>query len=319
MPFLTDLADKLRAYTAPDGSKLAVVEVDGWKTRGFAGQGMSSASGAMHHHTATALSAFARSDCPTLGLLVNGRSDLPGPLCHIAFGRSGTVYVVAAGVANHAGPGRVGNIVNTGNHYTIGIEAESSGVTDDWTAAQRRVWPHLGAALEIGYGTEDFLQIGHKEYSSMGKIDPAFIDMDKLRADINDLLYTGGGAASVPTPAETTPERSWLEMATKDELKDALREVLSEPIKREGGESGHTSIITETAWRTARDNRLERRLNVIGARVYHLWADLRLGVAGRVHDGALGGVLRKLGYNPDSKTETARAEAFKAAEKKEWI
>lgn len=313
MPFLTDLADKLRAYTAPDGSKLTVVEVNGWKTRGYAGQGMSSASGVMHHHTATATSAFARSDCPTLNLLVNGRSDLPGPLCNLAFGRSGTVYVVAAGVANHAGPGRVGGIVNTGNHHLIGNEAESSGVVNDWTPAQLRVMPHLAAALERGYGGRNFIQIGHKEYSSMGKIDPAFIDMDAFRAQVNDILYNQPPAAAAPT------ERSWLDMATKEDLKEALREVLNEPIKREGGETGHTSIVAETAWRTARDNRLERRLDTIGARVYHLWTDLRLGVAGRVHDGPLGRFLRTQGIvASDTKAEATRAEEFKAAEKKEW-
>lgn len=308
MPFITDLADKLRAYTAPDGSKLTVVEVNGWQTRGYAGYGMNAVAGAIHHHTATAESAFAYSDCPTLKLLVNGRSDLPGPLCNIALGRSGTVYVVAAGLANHAGPGSVGgSYVNVGNSYFIGNEMESSGVRDDWTDAQRRVMPHLGAALERGYGGRDFLQLGHKEYSSMGKIDPAFIDLDALRGSINDLLYAGGKNTK-------SIEGDWLDMATKEEVKEAIREVLNEPIKREGGESGHTSIIAETAWKTARDNRLERKVDTLQGRVFHLWNDWRLGVAGRVHDGAIGALVRKLGYR-DSE---GRAETFKTAEKNGW-
>lgn len=307
MPFLTDLADKLRAYTAQDGSKLTIVEVSGWKSRGYAGYGLSAVAGHMYHHTATAESAFSYADCPTLNLLVNGRSDLPGPLCNIALGRSGTVYVVAAGLANHAGPGSVGgSYVNVGNAYFIGNEMESSGVRDDWTDAQRRVMPHLGAALERGYGNRDFIQMGHKEYSSMGKIDPAFIDMDALRGDINDLLYAGGKNTK-------SIEGDWLDMATKEDLKDAVREVLNEPIKREG-EEGHTSIINEAAWKTYRDNRLERKVDTLQGRVFHLWNDWRLGVAGRVHDGAIGALVRKLGYRD---TEN-RAETFKAAEKNGW-
>lgn len=308
MPFLTDLADKLRAYTAPDGSKLTVVEVAGWQTRGYAGYGLNAVAGHMYHHTATAESAFAYADCPTLNLLVNGRSDLPGPLCNIALGRSGTVYVIAAGWANHAGPGSAGgSYVNVGNAYFIGNEMESSGTRNDWTPAQVRIMPHVGAALERGYGDQSFIQMGHKEYSSMGKIDPAYINMNTIRADINDLLYS-------TNPTTQSIQGGWLDMATKEEVKDAIREVLNEPIKREGGEPGHTSIIAETAWKTARDNRLERKVDTLQARIFHLWHDWHLGVAGRVHDGALGALLRKLGY----KDAENRAETFKTAEKNGW-
>lgn len=314
MPMLTNLADVLRAYTAPDGSKLTVVETVGWKSRGYAGQGLAAAAGHMWHHTATAESAFAYADCPTLNLLINGRPDLPGPLCNIAFGRSGTVYVVAAGVANHAGPGSVGGAyANVGNFYFLGNEMESSGVRNDWTPAQIRVMPYVAAALERGYGGRDFLQIGHKEYSSMGKIDPAFIDMGAMRDAVNNILYTAGGISSA---AGATIERSWLDMATKEDVKNAVREVLNEPIARQGGEPGHTSIIAETAWKTARDNQLERKVNSLLGRVYHLWADWRMGVAGRVHDGPLGALVRKAGYRVD---EAKRAEEFKAAEKKGWM
>lgn len=313
--FLTDLADKLRAYRDADGEGLTVVEVDGWQYRTFDGAGMAGNVGVMHHHTATAESSFAYSDCPTLSLLVNGRSDLPGPLCNIAFGRSGTVYVVAAGQANHAGRGQIPGVgyENLGNYYTVGIEAESSGVRDDWTEAQRRVWPHLGAALDEAYsGGGVYYQVGHKEYSYDGKIDPAFIDLDQLRDDINTNLT--GGVTGVTTA--TAVGKDWLEMASKEDVKSAVREVLAEPIAREGGEKGNTSLITEAAWRTARDNRLERRLDVIGSRVFHLWTDLRLGVVGRVGDGALAGVFRKMGFAPDEK---ARVEEFKAGEKKGWL
>lgn len=202
--FLTNLADVLRAYTAPDGSKLTVIETAGWKSRGYLGQGIESVAGVLWHHTATAENAFIRSNMPTLNTLIYGHSTLPGPLSQLSLARDGSVYVVAAGLCNHAGAGRVGNIVDTGNYHLIGIEMESSGIRDDWTEAQRRVMPHLGAALEKGYApnNSDFIQIGHKEYSSQGKIDPAYIDMNTLRSNINDLLYNRG---SVTTPASPAP------------------------------------------------------------------------------------------------------------------
>ncbi len=206
MPFITDLADIIRSYTAPDGSKLTVVETSGWQARGYAGQGMAGVEGVLWHHTATAESAYARSNAPTLNILINGHSFLPGPLCQLALGRDGTVYVVAAGLCNHAGTGSAsGAYRNVGNSYFIGIEMESSGIRDDWTEAQRRVMPHLGAALERGYGRgKDFIQIGHKEYSDQGKIDPAFISMDQLRQSINDLLY-GGSTQVAPAAQNAAP------------------------------------------------------------------------------------------------------------------
>lgn len=231
--FLTDLADVLRNYRAPDGSALTVVEVAGWKYRTYDSAGMSGNVGVVHHHTATNESAFAYSDAPTLSLCVNGRSDLPGPLANIVFGRSGTVYVIAGGEANHAGVGELPGVGyrNVGNYYFLGIEAESSGIRDDWTEAQRRVWPHLAAALDEGYsGGDIYFQIGHKEYSSEGKIDPAFTDMNQFRAEINTILQGG----------EITTEKV-------EELKMSVNEFLDAPIRDQ--KTGKTTTIrTEIGW-----------------------------------------------------------------------
>jgi N-acetylmuramoyl-L-alanine amidase. len=132
---------------------------------------------------------------------------LPGPLCQIVFGRNGTVYMVATGVANHAGKGSAPGIPkDAGNHYLIGIEMESSGIAPwDWTADQLRVAPHLGAAIEE-WGMQHLapemrLQLGHMEYSSQGKIDPAGWPggMDGLRASINAVLNGGAALGSAGT------------------------------------------------------------------------------------------------------------------------
>src|SRR5438270_1768163 len=101
---------------------LKVVLTDGWQERGRAEMGK--VLGVLCHHTATPKSA---ANMPTLNLLINGRSDLPGPLAQLGLGRDGTFYVVAAGRCNHAGKGEWKG-VTTGNTSFIGIEAENSGL-----------------------------------------------------------------------------------------------------------------------------------------------------------------------------------------------
>ena len=232
---LTDLAQKLRAYTAPDGSKLTIVEVDGWQARGYAGQSLYDVRGHVFHHTASNQSAGL--DAVTLNMCTYGRSDLPGPLCQLMLGRSGTVYVVAAGLANHAGRGYVPGVPqDMGNFYLLGTEMESDGISDDWTEAQLRVMPHLGAAIEEAYGQGDrgFIQVGHKEYSSEGKIDPSFIDLDKLRDDINHLLD-----GIDPSGAQV--------QAIKKEVKKVSENILDIHVK-EIRTGGTTTLSREVSW-----------------------------------------------------------------------
>lgn len=197
---LSDLAGRLRKYG------LTVVECAGWSSRGFLGRDLIEVRGVLWHHTATNRARFADSDAPTLKMCIEGRPDVAGPLCNIVFGRNGTVYLVAAGLANHAGAGAWTNIPrDLGNYYLIGIEMESSGIAPwDWTADQLRVAPYLGAALELeclGWLPPDLrLQIGHMEYSSQGKIDPAGWPggMDGLRSSINQKLSELAGGALAP-------------------------------------------------------------------------------------------------------------------------
>lgn len=190
---LSNLANNLRKYG------LTVVEIDGWKNRAFNGQDLREIRGVLWHHTATPRSNFNNSDVPTLGTCLNGNHATPGPLCQIMLGRSGTVYILAAGLCNHAGWGvAAGMPVDTGNQHLIGIEMESSGIAPfDWTADQIRVAPYLGAALELSYlmnkDPEMRIQLGHQEYTAArnpnlgGKIDPAGWPggMNGLRTQIN--------------------------------------------------------------------------------------------------------------------------------------
>lgn len=169
---LTDLA------TACRKSGLKVEEVSGWKTRGH-GQ-MTSVETIVCHHTAGP----ATGNYPSLGVVRDGRAGLPGPLAQLGLGRDGTVYVIAAGVAYHAGDVRS---TAYNNWRAIGIEAEATGVTT-WPEVQMDAYARLCAALCDHYDVPASRVLGHKEVCSPAgrKIDPNF-DMAAFRGRIANL------------------------------------------------------------------------------------------------------------------------------------
>src|SRR5215472_12378566 len=127
------------------GAGLKVAEQPGWQTRGTAEMGV--VRGVMCHHTAGA----STGNMPSLGVVTNGRPDLPGPLSQLCLGRDGTFFVVAAGRSNHAGIGNWQGIT-TGNTNFIGIEAENTGETtgpnaDPWPAVQLDAYRRGVAAI----------------------------------------------------------------------------------------------------------------------------------------------------------------------------
>jgi len=113
----------------------AVREVAGWKERGrdFAGASPPfNGRGSVNHHTAGAPPSAGKA--PSLGIVVNGRSDLSGPLAHTLQSFDDEAIVVAAGVANHAGSGSWRGL--SGNSSVYGLEVEHPGTSK---VAQRRV------------------------------------------------------------------------------------------------------------------------------------------------------------------------------------
>lgn len=179
MAFLTSLADVARS------AGLTVREVSGWKTRAiYTDDTIDPIKAVMWHHTATKASEVTSKNNPTLDYMVNGRGY---PLCNLALAWDGSVDVVAAGAAGHAGTGSYNSIVDTdkGNWQTIGIEVEgTTGLT--WSTAQLEAAARLGKALSKAYGTS-IAHIGHLEYAPGRKIDPSGIPggMSALRAAIN--------------------------------------------------------------------------------------------------------------------------------------
>jgi len=110
---MTDLLTALRKQ------KITVVEVDGWRTRGK--PMAADIVGSVNHHTGGAV----HGAIPSLNVLINGRSDLPGPLCNVGLGRDNKAYLISAGKANHAGVGAWKG--QTGNYKFFGLEWEHSG------------------------------------------------------------------------------------------------------------------------------------------------------------------------------------------------
>lgn len=210
------LADCLRQ------AGLQVREVDGWRSRGAELPGLCSV--VIGHHTATPRTKRNQDeDIPTLDLLVRGRSDLPGPLCQLGLGRSGTYYVVASGKANHAGRGSWAGVRNS--RRTIGIEAEHPG-SGPWPQEQLAAYDLGVAALlrELGHGVERYA--GHREWALPRgrKVDPGDLDLEEQRRRIARLLASDG-----PLPPPTsTPDTEELDMDEK-----TLRKIIQDEVREE--------------------------------------------------------------------------------------
>jgi GH24 family phage-related lysozyme (muramidase) len=198
---------------------LKVAETPGWRSRGRAD--MPRPRGVMCHHTANPHSG----NMPTLNLLINGRSDLAGPLCQLGLGRDGTYYLVAAGRANHAGLGRWEGIA-TGNSSFIGIEAEHSGRAEDaWPPVQMEAYARGVAAILRRIGATEKMCCGHKEYAlpANRKSDPTF-DMEDFRRQVG--LFLVGRSPSPPIPARDSKARPTLRRGDRGDPVKALQTAL---------------------------------------------------------------------------------------------
>jgi N-acetyl-anhydromuramyl-L-alanine amidase AmpD len=202
---------------------LKVAKTDRWKTRGRTEMG--TVHGVMLHHTGT----VAPGNMPSLGKLMTGRKDLPGPLCHLGLGRDGTYYVVAAGRANHAGAGAWRGIT-TGNASFIGIEAENGGRDgDDWPHVQLDAYRRGVAALLGRIGVTSAMCCAHREYALPAgrKIDPLF-NMDAFRRQVDDIML---GTVTVPQqiPAADGHGRRTLTRGARGDTVRTIQDIVGVP------------------------------------------------------------------------------------------
>jgi hypothetical protein len=168
---------------------LKVKKVRGWETRGR--DHPFTPRGTCFHHTASARNS---GNAPCLGLVTRGTSVVPGPLCNILIGRDGTVYLVAAGYANHAGLGGPNRGVpkDSGNRYLVGFEVENDGRGEPWPARQLRA-VDLACAVTLKFLKRRARRHqAHKEYAPDRKIDPTGIDMNRDRKRVGRLLRALG-------------------------------------------------------------------------------------------------------------------------------
>ncbi len=188
------LPDVLRA------AGLEVLEHAGWQSRGHGDMGI--VQGVLCHHTCGPL----HGDLPDIGVLVDGRPDLGGPLCNLGLGRSGAFTMIAAGRGYHAGAGNwLG--VKDGNTHLIGIEAENTGEStgpraDIWPAVQMDAYKRGCAAIMKHVGGTAAMVAGHKEYAlPHGRKDDPNFDMVAFRADVAAIMGTTVAPAAVKKTA----------------------------------------------------------------------------------------------------------------------
>jgi peptidoglycan hydrolase-like protein with peptidoglycan-binding domain len=174
-------------------SGLKVALINGWENRGHGDVGK--IVGVMCHHTATP---GKKANMPTLKTLIQGRSDLSGPLAQLGLGRDGTYYVIAAGRCNHAGIGHWKGVTK-GNSSFIGIEAENTGLADDspWPDVQMNAYQRGVAAILAHIGQSDDFCAGHKEFAlPPGRKDDPSFDMIAFRSAVAAIL-----SGTAPDPA----------------------------------------------------------------------------------------------------------------------
>lgn len=165
--------------------------------------------GVLWHHTAGPVTS-ADNPNPSLDICINGRSDLPGPLCQALVDFNGVFHLIAANRANHAGEsGGSGPIpAGDGNTLMVGWEIDyagdqsgTGGPQQEMSPAQYQASLKATAAVLKRLGRDAQHARGHRETSTSGKIDPSFCDLDVMRDDV---------AALLPPPPAGTPFQTWV-------------------------------------------------------------------------------------------------------------
>jgi hypothetical protein len=176
-------------------NKIPVKYHVGWEKRG---NGQTSAyQGLIWHHTATNY----LNDPPSI--LWDGRPDLDGPLCNSSGNADGSVTIIAANPANHAGASggkSMGPLprTNTFNKCVWGHEIVYPG-DKPMTPAQYHAALVLGGVISgiLKRPTAEWCR-GHAETSVTGKWDPGYapgktVDLNAMRRDVWPALFMEAG------------------------------------------------------------------------------------------------------------------------------
>ncbi|VEW13580.1 N-acetyl-anhydromuranmyl-L-alanine amidase [Brevibacterium casei] len=185
-----------RIERAVKKSGLKTVWVPGWKSRGRGTMG--SIQTVTLHHTATPRSLRKTAEYPTYNVVKDGRPGLPGPLAQLGLGRTGVVYVFAAGVSNHAGKSRSTSMTNS---RAIGIEAE--GAMEAWPKEQYDAYLRLVRALIDEFNLPESRALRHAETASPpGRKNDASFSGPTFRKRLKSTRL-GGTTPTAPAPKPT--------------------------------------------------------------------------------------------------------------------
>jgi hypothetical protein len=162
--------------------------------------------GVMGHHTAGPSGSSSRT--PSLNVIRNGRTGIPGPLSQLyigydalddlAAGRKPTIHLCSRGRSNHAGTGGPWRIVpeDSGNAYLAGIETENVG--NQCLAPLMLMLERRAAAATLDHINKDASWYTlHKEYAGPRKPDIACVTATAERVAIQKILNTGPGVLDV--------------------------------------------------------------------------------------------------------------------------
>jgi hypothetical protein len=181
-----DMREVARVFRDMGGSTSESV---GWTTRGRSSD--MNVRAVLAHHTAAPVD--------ITNMLIDGRFDLPGPLCNWELRKSGLVVLIASGRANHAGVGVLPNNESLGIEATGPIPLDNTGPD----AFPQYTWyVRLVAAHCIHYGWPPDLAHapGHKETARPEgrKVNPAF-NMSTFRVHVANAItaYREGSLVAV--------------------------------------------------------------------------------------------------------------------------
>lgn len=135
-------------------------------------------NGVLLHHTASTSVTSKENELADVAYIK--RAPWGGPVSQWYVGRTGTVYLICRGGANHAGTGN-GLIKNgvpndQGNYKLWGIEVQSAGLKQDWTDKQITAVHALTAEILRAMGQDTPSRVWrHKDYDDdSGKIDTQY-------------------------------------------------------------------------------------------------------------------------------------------------
>lgn len=182
-------AADLRVALLDHGVKRVVVDL--LPGRSGSGWGVDTFVGTMGHHI---VSSRRMGLTPGLGVVRNGRPDLPGPLCNGYGGFDETARIVTLGWANHPGAGGPYKVErgtvprNNGRPYFFGWEFEGGITLDDWTDSFREFMARCLAGSLDWIGATDLSHVEHKTWAPGRKIDRLGYTLTQARDEVRAIL-----------------------------------------------------------------------------------------------------------------------------------